>query len=192
MTQTLKAWRGQRSQTEAAQALGVSRATYASYESGRRAIPQDVADKVEGLEIAPAAPTVPAIKTRDADPATIAQAAQAQLAQIERRPPGVRKDARRPTAQEVADHPQRYSGPDVWVTVYDPPERLKGGQLIARMIQKGSANGEGGLSVQLVGSCSERNPDREALPKGGYRPFRPSLGIATPNGGGPGGRKKAA
>ncbi len=178
----LKAWRAANklTQAKAADVLGVQRPQYANYESGARKIPDEVAARVP----ADGGDGVKSIVEK------VTEQVKAELNEIP--PAHVMKGARRPTAREIREHPQRFSGPNVWVVDHKPPEKLKGGQIIRQTILKGPSSGLRDWSVHLVGKGSGRRDDKEALPPGGYRPFTPALGIPLDPRGPKDGRKKAA
>jgi hypothetical protein len=191
--------RGDLTQTDLAKRLGKGLRTLARWE-GLAEVPPHIVAIVEaglaGQSVAPSAVVakgkgapkvakVPAVKVKGATLEEISQAARAERAALEPRPEGVLNGARRPTDKERAEFPARYSGPDVWVTVFNPPWKLATGQTITRVIQKGSATGAGGYSQHLLGSNARGSTDREALPPGVYRPFVPSCGIAATPGTGP-------
>jgi len=191
--------RGGLTQPELAERVGKSWRTVARWEA-LDVVPAHVVAMVEaGVASQPVAPRAvvakgkgapkvakaPAVKVKGATLEEITAAARVERAALEPRPAGVLKGARRPTDKERAEFPARYSGPDVWVTVFDPPWKLATGQTITRVIQKGSATGAGGYSQHLLGSNARGSTDREALPPGVYRPFVPSCGIAATPGTGP-------
>lgn len=193
----LKAWRAKHGLTkvQAANHLGISRAALANYEEGRRPIPDALAEATRGeVVITPKArkePRPAAPKIKGASIEDLHQIAAQTMVDHGPRPPGIPRAARRPTAQEIREHPQRFSGPDVWAEFHEPRLKLPGGQEISITIYKGSANGNGGYSLHLVGRCSRRVGDKESLAPGVYRPFRPATGIPLDDG--PhGGRRKAA
>lgn len=189
----LKAWRTENKMTQeqAAEKLHLTRAQLANYEAGRRPIPDEVKARATGKVRDLPAPKPKAIAKSSA--AEIAEQAKAELKAMEPRPADVPKNARRPTKKEIRDFPNRFSGPDVWVVEYDPPEKLSGGREVRFMILKRTASGQGDTSMHLVGKCSRRKDvDKEALAPGVYHPFTPCTGIPLEPRGPNGGKRKAA
>lgn len=134
--EALKAWRMDAGfdQSKAAAELGVSRSAYASYESGRRAVPPNVAAKITGgptfaVENKPEA----ALRKLAAEPPPIAKAQiAAAAAKVAAGASGVRaaalaagiplnwakalekRGARKATAAEAKADPINFAGPNVW------------------------------------------------------------------------------
>lgn len=133
--EALKAWRldAGKDQASAAAYLGISRSALASYESGRRAVPPNVAAKITGgptfaVENKPEAAlrkldAAPPVEKAKAAAATVKAAAGASGIRAEALATGIplkwakaleRRNARRVTKAEAAADPMNCAGPNVW------------------------------------------------------------------------------